>query len=273
MNASSLLLPPSLPSSSLPHIIIFVVSLSSTRFYLPLLKPNVCFFIHPSPFLLLPSFSFSASFHLSSSLFFLLTDLRLLLTTPSIHLIPSIHFSNRWEYTLSIFIGMYWPSPSLHCSLSPPLPCSHIDDSPIIQVYLTRAVTPPSPHPPSIFSSFCLLCVCVCGPHAPPATAANPISQMSRPQRRGKHNDNTSVSLTHTPLRCRCSLSVCVMWELECLGCAIWKLAGERVVSCVQVCFSTVCVFMSEWQKVKTVAVENSLLLKMYIQGGCKSIF
>lgn len=47
-----------------------------------------------------------------------------------------------------------------------------------------------------------------------------------------------------------CAIWLCVIL-CECLGCAVWRLAGESVISClfIQVCFSVKCVFMSNPKK------------------------
>lgn len=134
---------------------------------------------------------------ISPPLFLGLIGLRLLMTTQSIHRSLNFSFSilqslHQWQYTLrNLYRHLLTKSFSSLFSLT----CSHIDGFPIIQVYwqeqssLRLFILNTS-----FFSSFSLYipaCVCtrarvyVQSP-CTAVTAANPISQMSRPPMKGK---------------------------------------------------------------------------------------
>lgn len=92
-------------------------------------------------------------------------------------------------------------------------------------------------------------CVCVCGPRALQRLQPIPLARWAGLQWRGKHNDNTSVSRTHSSRPATApTLSLrlvppfihhsrgCVFvffFSSECLGSAIWRPAGEFIISWV----------------------------------------
>lgn len=156
-----------IPPTTLMCFFCLVLSISSSTpsySYLPsprshvfLLTPQVILLIYPSHLLL----SFNSSLHLFSCSFWAIWGC----SARSIHLLRSILFSvpylSAHAPSLSASIG----SPSLHCSLPPPLPCSHIDWLSHQSVFwqLQSHLHLFTLHP--LFSSVFLMSVCVVPTH------------------------------------------------------------------------------------------------------------